>query len=603
MSRVGISLVGTASLALALALAPRGAEACGGTFCDSLPQDPMPVDQRGEDILFVVDDGMVEVHIRIQYEGEAERFAWVVPLQGIPEVEVGSDAVFRWLYQRINPQWTRYRTFDCQEDDPSWGGDGDGDTGDGDGDGDGDGGPMVVLQETVGAFEVVVLQGGTAAEVIDFLDANDYAQDPDAEPILQDYLDQGFLFAAIKLTASADVDEIHPLAFRFPGDEPCVPIRLTAIAAKENMDIRAYILGDEYWAPSNYAHVVPNPLAFNWAYPMTNGYSKLLEAAVDEAGGRGFVTEYRGDSGSTPFAVWSALWNSNAFIGLDPIQALDVIGDQGLQVHPLIQSLLMEFIPPPENVDPLDFWNFPDFYADQFDLDAWGDGSGFAAAVEERIIQPGLHARGLFESYPNLTALHTRMSPFEMTVDPIFHTAPDLPEIGDLHQQVEEQVLCGGQDSIFHIPVDGEDWPVCVPDGGFYPTWEMPAALRIEQIPMVGPPQVTTDNTQLITQIYDAYRQNITCTPSSGDGDGDPGDGDGDSGDGDSGDGDPGDGDSGDGDGGPDSGGTSGADGTSGPAMDESSTSCACSTSNGAPLGLGMALLGLGLLVPRRRRD
>ena len=50
----------------------------------------MPVDQTGEDILFVVDGAQIEVHIRIQYTGEAERFAWVVPLLG------GDFAVRQW---------------------------------------------------------------------------------------------------------------------------------------------------------------------------------------------------------------------------------------------------------------------------------------------------------------------------------------------------------------------------------------------------------------------------------------------------------------------------------------------------------------------------
>src|SRR5690606_14273689 len=93
---------------------------------------------------------------------------------------------------------------------------------------------------------------------------NNYAQDPASEPILQEYLDEGFLFAAVKLAAEASVDEIHPLAFRFPGDEPCVPIRLTRIAAKEDMGIRAYFLGQDRWAPITYEHLVLNPLAYNW---------------------------------------------------------------------------------------------------------------------------------------------------------------------------------------------------------------------------------------------------------------------------------------------------------------------------------------------------
>ncbi|MCA9693506.1 MAG: hypothetical protein KC636_28180, partial [Myxococcales bacterium] len=39
---------------VAIALTPQIADACGGMFCDAGPS-PMPVDQTGENILFVVD--------------------------------------------------------------------------------------------------------------------------------------------------------------------------------------------------------------------------------------------------------------------------------------------------------------------------------------------------------------------------------------------------------------------------------------------------------------------------------------------------------------------------------------------------------------------
>src|SRR5690606_8285409 len=54
------------------------AAACGGTFCDAGPQ-VMPVDQRGENILFVVDGDTVEAHVQIEYTGDPEKFAWIVP--------------------------------------------------------------------------------------------------------------------------------------------------------------------------------------------------------------------------------------------------------------------------------------------------------------------------------------------------------------------------------------------------------------------------------------------------------------------------------------------------------------------------------------------
>ncbi|HLT36458.1 MAG TPA: DUF2330 domain-containing protein [Enhygromyxa sp.] len=556
------------------------ARACGGTFCDNLPQ-PMPVDQRGEDILFVMDGTTVEVHVRIQYQGDAERFAWVLPLQGVPEVAVGSDPLFTALSGAVGPSWQTERQYDCDEDQPGWDDDG-GIKLDVPG-GDGDGDPEVVFEAVVGAFEVVVLQGGTAAEVIDFLTDNDYAQDPDAEPILQEYLDEGFLFAAVKLTAGAEVDEIHPLAFRFAGDEPCVPIRLTRIAAEQDMGIRAYFLGQDRWAPISYEHVVLNPLAYDWRIGGEFNYLELLTLAVDEAGGHAFVTEYAGTSGVVPDTdIYRASWDEAAFIGADPITALDLIGQQGLNVHPLIRALLLEYIPPPDGVDPTLFWNNIEDYADQIDLDAWND-VAFAAALLERIIEPGFHAVELLETWPKLTRLNTTISPAEMTYDPMFVANPDLPDIDNARITTVEQVLCGG-DQLYHVDVEGTDTPVCVPDGEGYPSLaDMPFALRIEKMPELGPPQVITDNHAAIMAAYQAYQAGVECLAEgseTGDtGDGPTGDGDGNEAADDS---------------------TSGEPSYSLPY----DVTCGCSTDRGeAPIGVALGLLVLALIGPWRRRS
>jgi hypothetical protein len=78
-----IALALTTTVLLAGTLAPRLADACGGTFCDGGPQ-VMPVDQTGETIVFWVDESgsepHTEAHIQIQYEGDAERFAWIIPV-------------------------------------------------------------------------------------------------------------------------------------------------------------------------------------------------------------------------------------------------------------------------------------------------------------------------------------------------------------------------------------------------------------------------------------------------------------------------------------------------------------------------------------------
>ena len=112
--------------ATALALHPRDAEACGGMFCDGGPQ-PMPVDQTGENILFVWQGDTIEAHIQIQYTGEAAQFGWVIPLQSVPEFEVGSQPLFDALLAASVPTYGYSQTFDdCTLDDPSPPGDNDG---------------------------------------------------------------------------------------------------------------------------------------------------------------------------------------------------------------------------------------------------------------------------------------------------------------------------------------------------------------------------------------------------------------------------------------------------------------------------------------------
>lgn len=64
-------LATTLAASLAVTLTPQEAEACGGTFCDAGPT-AMPVDQTGENILFVMGEGYTEAHIQIQYDPDAE---------------------------------------------------------------------------------------------------------------------------------------------------------------------------------------------------------------------------------------------------------------------------------------------------------------------------------------------------------------------------------------------------------------------------------------------------------------------------------------------------------------------------------------------------
>lgn len=518
-----LTLTGLSALALVgTALLARDARACGGTFCDSGPQ-AMPVDQSGENILFVMDGQNVEAHVQIQYQGSAERFAWVVPMPKVPEVTVGSQLLFQNMLQGTVPTYGYNNQFD-QCGAPSNGGGGfAGGSGSGGAAGgsslDAGGGPTVVFKETVGAFEVTALQGGTAQEVMNWLVTNNYQTIPTAVSILDDYVKQGYVFVAVKLTAGASTDEIHPLVFRYPGNEPCVPLKLTAVAATENMGVRTFFLGDDRVVPTNYKHVVLNPVRIDWQAFGAN-YEMSVTRGADSAvaNGRAFVTDYAGSSSVvSPAGVYSPAWNNTTFLTSTPETVVDDLTKQGLMFcsgsscqynHPLLVPLLNEYVPVPAGLQQDTFYSCISCYATQVDQTAWS-APGFAADFKARIEDPGKHASNILTTYPYLTRMFTTISPSEMTEDPMFHARPGLPPVSRVNQGTLRRTCSGAQGMI--LP-DGRQVAL---DAGAWPAWDsaMPWAEKIEEYVEGGDAITLVDNSAIIDDQLAAWNAKHSWPP------------------------------------------------------------------------------------------
>ncbi len=516
----GVFLGGLA-LSLAWVAAPAPARACGGTFCDAGPAS-MPVDQSGENILFIVDGSEVEVHIQIQYEGDPAKFAWVIPLAAVPEFSIGSEALFQSLLAGTVPT---YGFTTVRDDCPSPGGRGVSQDAAGFGDEGGASGgdapapedpdiPEVVLRETVGAYEIAVLQGGSAEEVIAWLDTNGYQQDPEAAPIMAEYLAEGLLFGAIKLTGGADVDQIHPIVLRMQTTEACVPLRLTRIAAVEDMEVRTFFLGDARMVPSNYRHVLINPLELDWLQLAPN-YKEVIIGAVDaeHADGRAFVTEYAGPSSVVSSeGLRGVSWAPDAFRSLAPAALPVELQSQGLAsctewdgcqlLHPLVGGMLGEFLALPEGLAIEQYLECPDCYPEIIEWDA----DGFANAFDERVVAPGVHGEELLAKWPYVTRMYTTISPHEMTKDPIFHARGDLDDVTNI-QQGTRRIMCDSS-ILFTLP-DGRE--VYIPNGSGWPEFpaQMPWEEEVSEIPLAGAPLQLSSRTEEIDQLLASYNASV----------------------------------------------------------------------------------------------
>jgi hypothetical protein len=140
-----------------------------------------------------------------------------------------------------------------------------------------------------------------------------------------------------------------------------------------------------------------------------------------------------------------------------------------------------------------------------------------------------MHAVDMLEAWPTLTRLHTTLSAHEMTVDPIFHPTPDLPEVVG-NRNANAYVFAGFEWTRYLLPFavdpDGmtaQDTRVCVAEDGSWPGFpglsDMPRALRIEQAPLMGPMQVVTDNEADILARITAHNEGSPCDDDPGTGD------------------------------------------------------------------------------------
>jgi hypothetical protein len=75
-----------------------------------------------------------------------------------------------------------------------------------------------------------------------------------------------------------------------------VPLRLTRIAATQNMGVLVYVFGDTRAVPEKYASITVNDKDVRFipdSFGPTN-YRTLVGKAADAAGGHGFITEFAG---------------------------------------------------------------------------------------------------------------------------------------------------------------------------------------------------------------------------------------------------------------------------------------------------------------------
>jgi MYXO-CTERM domain-containing protein len=495
--------IGAAALAVALTVSAR-ASACGGFWCSIAN----PVEQTSEQILFVQNgDGTTTCVVDIAYQGPSEHFAWVLPVDGIPQIDVSSGIAFDRLAAQTAPQFVTNRHVEGQCDPshretaedggaafPTYGTDA------------ATAAVDVLAQGSVGPYDYAVIKPNPAlaspAQVaLDWLKNEGYDVTGVSDTVLGPYLSDGLNLIAFRLTKGTMVGSIRPVVLTYNGDKPSIPIRPTAVAAQDDMGVLVYVVSAAQAVPENYRSLVIDEAAVDWFNP-TNTYSQVVSLAADEAGGQGFVTELAEPSTALSQDVFSpaeaATWNmlkTQTFA--DPLDLIWAANNSYRGWDGWRDAIAASVtLPPGASLD--DFGRSPNAFrgVEGFSVDA----QTFLDRLEKNVVGPVQHTQQLIDSRPYLTRLYTTMSPAEMTLDPVFTFNPDLAPVSNVHT-ADLYIECRRGIQEYDAP-----WRLELPQGGTvrgtgdgqWPKIGVPANRRIVQLSETGSGQVMRDNMDVI---------------------------------------------------------------------------------------------------------
>ncbi len=299
--------------AVLAALMTSPAHACGGFFCNNVE----PVVQSGERILFHVGEGQVTTYIEVQYEGQPESFAWVIPVpKGVnvdTDIGVSPPGLFDQLEGLTAPRFEvpQPSTADTGSSADVSSSRYMGSSGCGMGnrssvyyhDGywdtaawieDMTSGVEVLGEAVVGPYDIELIATENSDNLLFWLQVNGYQIPFSAVDIIEQYVAADLDFVGVKLAPDVPEGPVDTLEITFAADGPTVPLLLTSVAAVENMEVTAYVLSDERYAPANYTDLQFDYDQVLWNDPeaLSTDYDVRLASAANAAGGIAWNTEY-----------------------------------------------------------------------------------------------------------------------------------------------------------------------------------------------------------------------------------------------------------------------------------------------------------------------
>jgi MYXO-CTERM domain-containing protein len=263
------------------------ASACGGCFHNDI-QQMENTQVSGHRMIFSISPGQTTLWDQIQYVGAPSSFAWVLPIKGLVDVGISSDALFGNL-DGDTKLTINSPLVSCPP--PCFNSVGAGGAS-GSFDGGTDPGVVVTAQKVVGPYETVQLSASDPAALTDWLAAHGYVVPADVDPIIKAYVAEGLGFLALKLVPGLGIQSMRPVRVTSPGATPMLPLRMVAAGVGATTPISLWILGEGAYVPANFpSFVIPeSKVVWDWT-DMSSNYKQLRKDGFTSTQGKGWLIE------------------------------------------------------------------------------------------------------------------------------------------------------------------------------------------------------------------------------------------------------------------------------------------------------------------------
>jgi len=189
--------------------------------------------------MIVFDDMVEKIIFQIDYEGDAEDFAWVIPVPGYPKLFSVEDDIFYELHKLTQP--TPPSSFGC-----GWGA----------------GPPLSGLEDEgvhiweenqVGIYHTTTLSATDPNSLVEWLNDNGYAFPAEGQEILDYYVQKNWFFVAMKIQHEETINSsenytgaIQPIGIMFFSDEMIYPLKISTLNAQSwGTEVLIYAFSDE----------------------------------------------------------------------------------------------------------------------------------------------------------------------------------------------------------------------------------------------------------------------------------------------------------------------------------------------------------------------